>query len=240
MPVCQRWGNAIGRCAALVLLLLTDLAAGAVHGRGTCASDDAAHFLQQHLFGLPQEELLLLGELVKVDHADASVAVLIQELACTSGAGRQLLLQALDELGHPLNLDATQVLPPQAPASSSATRRDARGGKATRGQTTTPFVYFLQIGAGGRVDGVSIILWCLLLASVTTGPVFSSDGGVVTCHRFGRYCESWFTYQVGTRIEAWLESDDNYMELGWLSGTVVESNVKSHHGGVLTGRHSHK
>jgi len=67
--------------------------------------------------------------------------------------------------------------------------------------TLHAFVYFLQLGAGVQLDGVSMALLCGLMRGLKIGPAFSANGGVLTCHRYPRYCESWLHYHPGTRVE---------------------------------------
>ena len=183
-----------------VLLLLAGLAC-------TACSDA----WREHLGVLPIDELELLGDLVGVQ--GSAGAALVEDLASaarSAGSARDLLRQALDEIGHPL---------PQA-CAPSARETDGAG----------PFIYFFQAGAGGELRGVSMALLCFLQQGLRFGPAASADGGVATCLRFPRFCESWLHFHAGTRVEVWVSDTGE-----WLPGTVLWSTVHRIEGSMPQG-----
>ena len=207
-------------CAWLlvVIVLLAHLGGAAMVTDSACTAES---LLEEHMRRLPVEELLLLDELIAKPHQSTgsaghhSTSALIHELARSEGEARVLLLQALDELGGAPDLDG----------------RCGTASTSPPGAANHPFVYFLHPGAGDRLPGVIEAFLCFLLDGLAAGPASSTDAGIATCHRFPRFCESWFYYRPGTRIEVFGVGADS----SWYPGTVVSSTVRQVHEGGLTG-----
>ena len=207
--------------------------------------------LFRYLSGLPVEELLLLIELVNLRWQDGSrissdAATMAQQLACVQDSARELLEEAIENLGFSLHLDAQQ---PNAHHETQPFKMLGQRGPRGEGigeeekaladedtPVTDAFLYLLQVDGRRELEGVNTDLLCALLARFRA-PSWS-DAGLLTCERFPEGCPEWQSYPPKTKLECYTTSTERQGERGeeqCVPCTVVKSSVHPSAAGAMRG-----